>query len=192
MERAQKNLVGARGFEPPASSSQTSRSVSKIKGDSQPDVKTQVVFRHGVSGTVTSAESIARSDQIIALITNGFTAGEIALQVNCDRSYVYKFAREKGLTLTRAKCGPRKAGYDQTYGKLSEQIGRDLYIYRELKEGLSYDEMALRLNMTRTQLIKAESGEHRFSLDELLRISEELSKPLPELVTERGVKVRAT
>ncbi len=131
-----------------------------------------------------------RKERILDLLNQGKSPLEIAHEVNCERSLVYKTARAAGVKMLKARPGPRPVGFNPVASKLAYQIGQRVFLYHRAENDFPLEQVAVELNMTVPKLSKLMAGVYDPTLGELQRIGRMLGVPLPELVTEKDNRVR--
>jgi hypothetical protein len=113
----------------------------------------------------------------------------IVKEMGVTPSAVSKVAKKYGIVLPPRKRGPKPILDREPVHRLASQVGRDLFLFRQVHNDLTVRELATRLRLSVTNLQKGESGCYDFRLSEMIRISELLDKSLVELLTEQSVRI---
>ena len=133
-----------------------------------------------------------KKELILEDMSAGMDPKDVAAKHGVGYAYVKRISKEAGLWA----AGPRKRGPTPNHklpknpiSKLHQQIGRDLYFYRDIHNHISYREAGVLFNMSMTNVQRAELGLHEFRLSELKKISEVLGKPLDLLTKEEPTTI---
>ncbi|MDR3436481.1 helix-turn-helix transcriptional regulator [Telmatospirillum sp.] len=132
--------------------------------------------------------NISAKEEILTRIRAGETICQIADSRGCSYEYVYGIVKGAGLPVPKRRRGTTPDIEAQAVDALHAQIGRDMFDRRNKYDCVPYAEFARQIGMSMTNLIRAESGCHKFTLWELQRIAKVLDVTVAELTTERNVK----
>lgn len=190
MATTEKNLPGQGSGTPDMAFARIPTKSNQINDGCQKQPSKSPQLNQTLIKPLTNSTGPSRRALIEERIRQGFNVNQIAAEVNCDRTYVYKIARECKVKVCPTSRGPRPIYREASQGRLAEQIGRDLFFYREMTKNLTLAEIGQQLNMTVAKVAKAESGHHVWTLPELTRLSKLLGKSLVELLTEQPIKMQ--
>jgi len=118
-------------------------------------------------------------------------ARNIAHRFNCSKQYVYRLAKEAKESVTQSPPGPRPHGFDLELNALHNQIGHDLFQFREIRLNMDVREMAKKLGWSTIKVTRVESGFHNLTLTELEDLSRLLGTTVSDLTKIRTTRIAA-
>jgi len=129
-------------------------------------------------------EEVSKKDRVITLLGEGMSVQAIAEKLRTQSGYIYKVARQAGVSIPRTRTGPRRDDELTELTPWHAEVGR--WISRHLRAG--YDtvtELSSHVGIPAVRLARGEIGAVDLKMSELLRLAAEFNEPVPEMVFSR-------
>lgn len=122
----------------------------------------------------------SRAAMILAGLTAGQTAPEIAAHLGVKQAYVHKTAKKAGVAVPTVRPGPRRLSERAAISPWHEAVGRVVWSWRALERDISEGDFGLLVGLSRYRVYDLEAGTADLTMPDLQKLAAVIG-PLPAM-----------